>query len=61
MLGDKIFDPDHTESSGVSECSGMGLLPLKTVFSGDKIQKQTEGIVQGIGGIFSSLNGLAIP
>ncbi len=58
MLGDKIFDPDHTESSGVSECSGMGLLPLKTVFSGDKIQKQTEGIVQDIGGIFSSLNGL---
>lgn len=58
MLGDKIFDPDHTESSGVSECSGMGLLPLETVFSKDKIQTQTEGILQDIGGIFSSLNGL---
>ena len=36
----------------------MELLPLETVFYKDKIQTQTEGIVQDTGGIFSSLNGL---
>lgn len=58
MLGEKISDPDNTESTGISECSGIGLLSQETVFAHDKIQNQTEGIIRDVNGIFASLNGL---
>ena len=57
MLGKKIFDPERTESAGVGECAGMGLLDHETVFQEEKVQTQTEGTLQEIGGIFSALNG----
>lgn len=56
MLGRKISDPYNTESGG--EISGMGLLDTETVFYPEKTQTQTSGIISGIGGVFSVLNGL---
>jgi len=59
MLGMSIADPEGAEASGVTAVSGMGLLPVETVFTGDKVQRQTSGVFSGITGIFASLNGLA--
>ncbi len=56
MLGTKISDPFGAEGGG--EIAGMGLLPVETVFAKEKTRTQTEGVFEGIGGIFSSLNGL---
>ncbi len=56
MLGSKISDPHNSEGGG--EISGMGLLDLKTVFSAQKTRLQTEGVFEGINGMFSSLNGI---
>ncbi len=58
MLGTRIADPENVESSGISEIGGMGLLPIETVFEGEKIQRQTEGVFCGIEGVFAGLNGV---
>lgn len=58
MLGRRVSDPDQVEAAGLTEIGGMGLLPVDTVFHGEKVQRQTKGTFQGIGGILSSLNGL---
>ena len=39
MLGRKIFDPHHTEST-VEELDGIGLLPLTTTFAIEKLTRQ---------------------
>ena len=57
MLGKKISDPAGSESAEVPEISGMGLLDHDTVFDADKVRRQTEGVFDGIEGIFSDLNG----
>ena len=57
MLGKKILDPERTESAGIGECEGMGLLDHETVFHEEKVQTQTEGILGEVNGIFSALNG----
>lgn len=59
MLGESVEDPMNVESSGMNAIDGMALLPIKTVFEGEKVQKQTSGILDGIQGILSPLNGLA--
>ena len=59
MLGNSVQDPDGVEASSVTEISGIGLLPIDTVFSGEKVQRQTRGVFQGIPGLFASLNGVA--
>ncbi|MBQ6535370.1 MAG: cobyric acid synthase [Firmicutes bacterium] len=59
MLGNSVKDPDGVEASGVNEISGIGLLPIETVFLGEKVQRQTRGVFEGIEGIFASLNGMA--
>ena len=58
MLGRKISDPEQTEAAGISECEGIGLLGHETVFCREKTQRQAEGVLQGISGMFSGLNGL---
>lgn len=35
MLGEVVHDPDHTESS-LDRATGLGLLPIETVFEGEK-------------------------
>ena len=57
MLGNRISDPCGTEGGG--EITGMGLLPIETRFAKEKTRMQTKGEFSGIGGIFSSLNGLS--
>ena len=59
MLGTIVSDPDQVESAGVTEIAGMGLLPMNTVFCGDKVQTQTNGTFGGISGMLSALNGMA--
>ncbi len=59
MLGERISDPAGVEASGISEIAGMGLLPIETVFEGEKVQRRTHGVFSDINGIFSVLNGLS--
>ena len=58
MLGRTVSDPDQVEAAGVTEIAGMDLLPMDTVFHGEKVQTQTSGIFAGIEGMLSGLNGI---
>ena len=58
MLGQSVCDPDGVEAAGVTEIRGMGLLPMQTVFHGQKVQTQTTGVFSGVEGMLSGLNGL---
>lgn len=55
MLGHTLSDPFHTESG--KTVKGMGLLPVRTVFSKNKRTVRTQGSVCRIGGILSGLSG----
>ena len=59
MLGRSVSDPDQVEAAGVTEIAGMNLLPMDTVFHGEKVQTQTSGIFSEIQGMLSCLNGLS--
>lgn len=59
MLGNSVSDPDQVEAAGITEIAGMGLLPMDTVFHGEKVQTQTSGTFSGIDGLLAPLNGLA--
>ena len=59
MLGRSVSDPDQVEAAGVTEIAGMNLLPMDTVFHGEKVQTQTSGIFAEIQGMLSCLNGLS--
>lgn len=54
ILGEKISDPDCSEGGG--SIDGMGLLKCKTVFSKEKIRRQTSGKFSEISGVFSCLS-----
>ena len=58
MLGQRVSDPDQVEAAGVTEIAGMGLLPVETVFHGEKVQTQTSGTFRDIPGRLAGLNGL---
>jgi len=55
MLGQIIRDPDHVESS-VEEVSGLGLLPLETVFKGEKATHRVQARVTGGPGWLTALD-----
>lgn len=59
MLGRTVSDPEQVEAAGVTQIAGLGLLPMDTVFHGEKVQTQVSGVFQGIGGILHELNGVA--
>jgi len=59
MLGMHIADPDLVEAAGILEADGMGLLSMKTVFEGAKVQVQTEGVFHDVPGVLAGLNGLS--
>ena len=58
MMGERILDPEQVEASGTTEVVGMGLLPIQTVFRGEKVQTQVSGVLQGIEGMLEVLNGM---
>jgi len=43
MMGHRIADPEHVESDS-DQAIGLGLLAIETVFAGEKVTVQTEGI-----------------
>ena len=57
MLGETLSDPDGVESGG--EIRGMGLLPMDTVFAGDKTRTRVTGTFNEVEGAFSGLSGVA--
>ena len=54
MLGESILTEDG------EELTGLGLLPVRTVFEDDKITRQVQGRVSVAEGIFSTLEGMTI-
>ena len=58
MLGRSVSDPEQVEAAGETEIRGMDLLPLDTVFRGQKVQTQTEGVFSGVEGMLRELNGM---
>ena len=58
MLGASVRDPLGVEAAGVTEIKGMGLLPMDTVFQGEKVQQQTSGVFGEIPGVLHSLSGM---
>lgn len=57
MLGRTLSDPDGVEAGG--EMRGMNLLPMDTVFAGNKTRTRVEGKFQNIEGLFSGLSDVA--
>ena len=55
MLGRSVRDPFGCECGG--EETGLGLLPIETVFGKEKYLRETGGVIEGVGGIFEGLNG----
>ena len=57
MLGEQISDPDGVEGGGT--LAGLGLLPGRTVFRGEKTRTRVSGVFQGTEGLFAGMNGVA--
>lgn len=59
MLGEMLEDPDGCEAGdGISRVvEGLGLLPVKTVFTSDKRRTQAEGHIRCQEGFWSGLDG----
>lgn len=56
MMGREVSDPGHVEGGGVLR--GMGLLPQRTVFLGEKTRTQVRGVFSAGSGIFSAMKGI---
>ena len=59
MLGNRLRDPEHTESA-VPETAGLGLLDLDVVFEKEKQTVQATGTVECASGWISAFNGLTV-
>jgi adenosylcobyric acid synthase len=59
MLGEAVHDPDHVESK-MDSVPGLGLLPIETVFAGDKATHQASAQVRNGPGWFANLEGQAV-
>lgn len=58
MLGESIDDPETVEEGGFIR--GMGLLPIKTVFKGEKTRTRVNGTFGKIDGILGGLSDLTL-
>jgi adenosylcobyric acid synthase len=59
MLGEVVYDPQHVESK-LDSAPGLGLLPIETVFAGDKATHQANAQIQNGSGWFAELEGQTI-
>lgn len=55
MLGETISDPEGVEGGGAMR--GMGLLPMETVFAGEKTRTRVSGTFDRLDGILAPLSG----
>ncbi len=58
MLGRTLSDPLGVEEGG--SMNGLGLLPMDTVFAGEKTRTRVKGSITGGTGVFSGINGTEI-
>ncbi|MBS4960324.1 MAG: cobyric acid synthase [Clostridiales bacterium] len=58
MLGRDISDPECVENGG--KISGMGLLPVDTVFSHKKVMTRKRAVIQPLTGVYASLSNIPI-
>ena len=58
MLGEHLSDPDGVEAGG--EIRGMGLLPMETVFAGQKTRTRMIGAFGKVKGVLSNLSNVAV-
>ena len=58
MLGEELSDPYGVEAGGTIK--GMGLLPMKTVFTKEKTRTRAMGSFQSLKGPFAALSGAEI-
>jgi adenosylcobyric acid synthase len=59
MLGQAVHDPQHVESK-LDSAPGLGLLPIETVFAGDKATHQASAQVSNGPGWFAKLEGQTV-
>lgn len=62
MLGETLEDPDHIETKYTvtdkdGKVAGLGLLPIRTIFTGEKRRTRVEGRFRKIDGTFAELSG----
>ncbi|MEW5958190.1 MAG: cobyric acid synthase [Chloroflexota bacterium] len=60
LLGQALFDPDGIEAAPGTRAAGLGLLPIETVFAGDKRTVQVQATVQAPAGPLAQLQGTPI-
>ncbi|MCD8052691.1 MAG: cobyric acid synthase [Lachnospiraceae bacterium] len=58
MLGETLADPEGVEEGGTLR--GLGLLPMDTVFAGEKTRTRVEGRVAAPGGPLAGLSGCPV-
>ena len=58
MLGELLSDPQGVEAGG--EIRGMGLLPMETVFAGDKTRTRVTGTFENVTGVLAPLQGKSL-
>jgi adenosylcobyric acid synthase len=59
MLGEVVHDPEHVESK-LGSAPGLGLLPIETVFAGDKATHQASAQVRNGPGWFAHIEGQTV-
>ena len=57
MLGETLSDPHGVEIQGGGSVSGMGLLPMDTVFASQKTRTQVTGVFENVTGDLAELSG----
>ncbi len=60
IMGHSLFDPDGSEATPGTQATGLGLLPVQTIFAGDKRTVQVQATMQAQTGPLAELRGLPI-
>ncbi|MFN8455650.1 MAG: cobyric acid synthase [Anaerolineae bacterium] len=60
ILGRRLLDPEGAEAEAGTSANGLNLLPLETVFAGDKRTVQVQATLQAPAGVLAALRGTPI-